>query len=145
MAALKPNDFQDALRREPMFTNGDSQRDQFGDPYRAVPVEFYHVATTTVPNAAINAARIASVDDAEKSWSQRAGEFFGKTKAIVSKIFAFSPVVQVARATSAAPEAAKKSVEAVKRSLWKLAFLVVLVFVGYFFMKTVAVRYAGKL
>lgn len=148
MAEVNPNDFYLTLVPKPMFSNGPSQADQFGDPYQAVPVEFFHTADLSVPNTSVNAARIASTEQAQSTWTQRLSDFWQRTKASVLNLTPAGPlytgVTAASAARPAAAAAAKNAGSAVSGWLWKAAFVIIVLFVGYFFLKTVAVRYAGK-
>lgn len=144
MSVLNPNSFQDSLTSnsgfgKPLETNGPSIADQYGAPYVSRPVNFVITSNTGISATTIAAERIASTAASSASWGERIhawGLSMGQTLATIS-----SPIDL---ASSVVSRPFKRVSSAITSTLWKLLFIVAIVFVGYLFLKTISTREAEK-
>lgn len=115
---------------------------QYGtETYVSGPQDFSHTSNKSLPNGVTNADRLRSTDGQQLTWTDRFYEYVDRAARFFSK--APGPV-GAAGQTYLGAKAAPKIKDKAKNLAWKLVFIVVIVFVGYFFFKTVAIKYAGK-
>jgi hypothetical protein len=135
-----------SLLGNPMFSNGPSLTDQFGDIYQAIPVDIGYSPPRTVTTTAVNADRIAASEKSSGSWFQSIADWSHKfdqkiidTIAPNSKFSSANPasVVDIKSPSSRAKDS-------VTSALWKIGFAVVALFIGFMFIKALAARGAAK-
>ena len=120
--------------------------DQYGvNDYKSGPQDFVHEANRTLPNGVTNTGRLQSTEQQQLTWSERFYDFvYRTTKNFGSALGPVGQVGQLYTGAKDAPKAIAKVKSTAKSFLWKAAFVLIAIFVGYFFFKTVAVKYAGK-
>lgn len=129
--------------------NGPSIANQYGELYVSGPQDFVHTAAPPPSNAVKAGARIGGQEEASLSWWKIG---FGKFDEYTSKLpWWFAPTQTLKVTTSSAKivgkgvvEGAAKVKDGAKSVLWKVAFVLIALFVGYFFLKALAVRGAAK-
>ena len=127
--------------------NAPAMPDQYGDPYVSLPVDFVFTNTQPDSNPVIARHRMAAQAASEKSWweslkawSHSLDQKLIDTVAPMSKFSSANPAKVI---TIRSPSA--RAGGALTGALWKLAFIVVIVFVGYFFIKAYAAKQGASL
>ena len=151
MSTLDPNSFGDALTvarfGPPVPQNAPAMPDQYGNPYVSLPVHFVHNNSQPYSNPVIAANRMAAQAASElswwgklKAWSHATDQRLIDTYAPMSKFSSANPEKVIAIRSPSSRVGAVAS-----RVAWKLAFVVVLLFIGYFFVKAYAAKQGAAL
>ena len=158
MSTLDPNSFGDALTvarfGPPVPHNAPAMPDQYGNPYVSLPVHFVHNNSQPDSNPVIAANRMAAQAASElswweklKAWSHATDQRLIDTYAPMSKFSSANPekIVTIHSPSSRVGAAASRAKGAITSAMWKLAFVVVLMFIGYFFIKAYAAKQGAAL